>query len=476
MTNRETKGALLGIDLGTSSVKILLRHADGTIVKSKASYASESPDGWWDAVTEALRAIDLSAVCAVGLSSQTGTYIFETASGETHVLGWRDGTGKETLDRIRAAHGTDVFLREIAMPHPPLVSYPIPRLTRLGERYGKLVRVCQPKDVIVERLCGVRVSDVYTWRGLANPHTGKYSAFFLSEIGLSESALPPLKMPTDLAGTVSAAVSKETGLSEGTPVYLGMNDFFASIVGMGITDGGMFDITGTSEHLGVVSGELAADTALVSGPYLSGYVHYGVTASGGASLDFMRTVLGDLTTASMEPEEFLSENPPIYLPYLAGERAPIFDGDARGVFFGLTKRCTRRQMSYAVCEGLAFSLYHIYESMGQKQPCPRVTLSGGAARILLLSQLKAEIFGKEFVMKAESDTSALGAAMAAGIGCGAFRDYADATAVCCRDAQVFTPTGKCREKLLSRYAIYRELYPALKTQMHAFAAMEISDQ
>lgn len=472
MTDRKKMGSVLGIDLGTSSVKILQRYGDGTIVKAKQAYREESPAGWWEAVVSALCTLDLSSVAAVGLSSQTGTYLAQSESGEATVLGWRDGSGKEELSMIREGYPREKFLSEIAMPHPPMVSYPIPRILHLKHRLGTLKSVCQPKDYIVYCLTGAVKTDVYTWRGLADPKTGKYSAYFLREIGVEESVLPPLGRPTDLAGRVTESVADRTGLPVNTPVYLGMNDFFASIVGMGIVGDGMFDITGTSEHLGVVSGAITADTPLVSGPYLDRFVCYGVTGSSGASLDFVRDALGDLPKGQSDPAAFLRNKPPIFLPYLRGERAPIFDADASGVFFGLSGGCTREDMAYAVCEGVAFSLYHIYETMGGRDSADRVTVSGGASGLALLIRIKAELFGKAFVTMRETDTSALGAVLAACVGHGMYPSLASAAKACCAEDRIVTPTGKCREALLSRYAIYKRLYPALKHEMHAFGALE----
>lgn len=464
MTEPRRPGDLLGIDLGTSSCKVLVRHADGSIEKGKATYTEESPDAWWEAVKAALRTVDCRAVTAVGLSAQTGTYV---VNGKD-VIGWRCTEGRETLDRVRSSYTEETFLSEIAMPQPPLVSYPIPRLLYIKERYGTVTSVCQPKDEIVRRLTGNLVSDYYTWRGLADPKTARYSAFFLGELGIDPEVLPPLLSPTSLAGRIHRDVSLETGIPENTEVYLGMNDFYASIVGMGIIDGGTFDITGTSEHLGVIEDTIAHGTPLVSSPYFDRFVQYGVTASGGASLDLVARELGDLPASSDDPAYFLERKPPIYLPYLRGERAPIFDGEATGAFFGMTAGTTREDMAYAVCEGVAFSLYHIYETMGCKNSGDRVTVSGGASRLPLLSRVKAELFGKRFVALAENDTSALGAVMAAGVGGGAFGSYAAAAEECVKDGECFEPSGGLREALMRRYEIYKRLYPILKDEMHAF--------
>ena len=123
--------ALLGIDLGTSSIKVLLRHGDGRIEKAKATYDEISPSGWLHAMKTALRMLDLTAVAAVSLSSQTGTYVVNGRD----VITWSDPAGKEELPRIRGAFSADTFLSEIGMPHPAITSYPLPRLLYIKEHF-----------------------------------------------------------------------------------------------------------------------------------------------------------------------------------------------------------------------------------------------------------------------------------------------------------------------------------------------------
>ena len=205
---------VLGIDLGTSSVKTLLYRADGSVEKSKASYDGEGASAWKDATRRALSMLDCRSVSAVGLSAQTGTYVIDGGD----VIGWRCSDGKDYLDRVRTRYTEACFLREIAMPHPPLLSYPIPRLAMIKDRYGDVGSICQPKDYIVEYLTGARVSDYYTWRGLADPRTKRYSPYFLAELGIDESVLPPLLSPTDLAGRVTETVARETGIPRERPL------------------------------------------------------------------------------------------------------------------------------------------------------------------------------------------------------------------------------------------------------------------
>ena len=428
---------ILGIDLGTSSVKALIVRDGEIIAKAKAGYDEISPEGWYAALCRALRTLDLSRIAAVGLSSQVGTYIIDGRD----VIGWNAPIGREELCELTARYTKADFIREIAMPHPQIISYPLPRLLHITRHYGARA-VCQPKDFLCQKLTGRLVSDPWSWRGLYHPARGM-SDFFLRELGIT-AALPPILPPDAIAGEIHAP---ETGIPDGTPLHIGMNDYYCSLLGMGVTEGDLFDITGTSEHLGSIGPQLYPDTPMVSGPYLHGFVHYGVTASGGPSMDFGMENFG---FTDVDIRRSLDRRAPIFLPYLGGERAPIFDSDARGSFFGISAGCDRRDLAYAVLEGNVFSLYSIYQALGEPA-CRRMLVSGGAAKDPVLGQLKADLFGCPVHALREGDTSALGAAILAG----AERPQGDI---------VCYPPGGLRERLLPRYTIYASLYPALKTK------------
>ena len=449
--------SVLGIDLGTSSVKILQKFQDGTIVKSRSSYESITPEGWWKAICQALAELDLTNVAAISLSSQGGTYIIN----EEDVISWHSNIGMTEVKEIREGYDPELFLREISMVHPNIVSYPIPRVKYIKEHYEQLHSVCQPKDFICEKLTGNRVTDQYSWRGLANLENGAYSSFFLKELGIEEEKLPKMMDYTALAGETKEIALPGKTLPSGIPVYVGLNDYYASLLGMGMQKSGeLFDISGTSEHLGQIEEEINASTSLVSGPYLKNYAHYGVTASSGASIKFGLRLC---EAQEIDLKDMMQGQPPIFLPYLNGERAPIWDTDARGMFFGISENCTSKELAYAAFEGVIFSLYHIYETMG-KLPADRMKISGGAAVFPILNQLKAEMFGIPAAVLEENDTSALGAAMIAAVGAGWYPDFETAIEDCCKIKEMIEPTGEYKEWLEQRFAIYKELYPAVKLQ------------
>ncbi len=451
--------AWLGIDLGTSAVKALCVYADGRVVKSRWAYDSLTPEGWYDAAAKAVKALDTSCVQAVSLSSQVGTYIVNGS----HVLHWNGSEGRNELSALKAKYDAATFLREIGMPHPDIISYPIPRLMHIREKYGENAQVMQPKEYLGVRLTGELFTDVWSWRGLAHGGKGAYSSLFMEEAGSPK--LPLLKGCTDMLGKVTAQAAKETGLCAGTPVYTGLNDFFASLLGMGITEPGMlFDITGTSEHLGILLDEPALETPMVTGPCLRHFVHYGVTASSGASLKFGEGAFGKPDDV---PQKETIRKAPVFLPYVNGERAPIFDSDARGMFFGIEADTTPEMMAYAVREGVVFSLYHIYTAMGMPK-AEKMLVSGGASNDPVLNGLKSELFGMELLTPEETETSALGAAMTAAVGSGAFAGLQEAVWAFCRQKTAEKPRGELRSLLLERFSVYRELYPQVKDTMKKF--------
>ena len=450
--------SVIGIDLGTSSVKILQLFQDKTKSISRASYKEISQEGWWGAICRALAKLELETVEAISLSSQVGTYIVN----DSEVISWNSGIGKEEVSEIKKKYESEIFLKEISMMHPSIVSYPIPRLKYIKKHFKNIESICQPKDFICEKLTGKRVTDQYSWRGLANLDTKCYSTFFLNDLGIDENVLPEMKDYTSFAGVTKELLLGEGRiLKAGIPVYVGLNDYYASLLGMGIRNtGDLFDISGTSEHLGVIENKVKTDTALVSGPYLYENVHYGVTASSGASVKFGLRLLSD---KEIEMDKIRKNQPPIFLPYLNGERAPIWDADAKGVYFGICENCTQEELAYAAMEGVVFSLYQIYESMG----CPEVknmTISGGAAGFPVLNQLKAEMFGIPTQTLEENESSALGASIVAALGAGWYKTLEEATKDLCKIKEIFYPTGGHIEWMQKRYSIYKELYPAVKLQ------------
>lgn len=444
----------VGIDFGTSSVKVLFADENGIRKVVRKPYEGEPPQCWKNALKEALSEGDASEISEIGLSSQVGTYVVN----DKDVIPWNCGVGGCETRQIKEMFSAEKFIEEISMPHPDIVSYPIPRLMYIKNNYEKISSVCQLKDYICEFLTGNYVSDIYSWRGLANLEKGIYSNEFLKFLGISENVLPRLLKPTDCGGKINGEASEYLGIPEGIPVAVGLNDFYSSLLGMGIkSEGDMFDITGTSEHLGIITKTVKKDTKLVSSPYVAGNVLYGVTASSGAAQDMAinRFCGGEYSFEGYEP----NENTPIFLPYQCGERAPIFDADARGVFFGITGNTKEIDFAYSVFEGVVFSLKNISEYFDEDITGKRVVFSGGAAKNDFLNQLKADVLKVKIEVPKELDTSALGA-VASAVAMKNNISIEAAGEKFCRTFKTFLPRkGKNFEK---RFEIYKKLYQNTK--------------
>ena len=453
---------IAGIDLGTSSVKIVCVDQDGNIQKASCRYRENTVDEWLWAIREAFRRLDTQKITAISLSSQVGTYIMED-----ELLSWRASGGEEELKELLETFSTGEFVTEISMIHPSLISYPIPRIHYLQKRTEPdhiPQAICQPKECICRYLTGKNVSDQYSWRGLANQETGKYSQKFLNYLGISDKVLPTLKSPFKTAGRLLEEPANECGLNPGIPVYTGCNDFYASLLGMGIVKpGDCFDVTGTSEHMGMITEKLVWDDQVIASPYLNGYVAYGVTASSGGSLDFG---LRELDLINVSYEKYQNKKKlPIFLPYVNGERAPIYDSQARGVFFGIEADTTREDMAYAVMEGVAFSTWHIMEKLS-KENIRQIICAGGATRNKNLLKLKADLFGVPFVRAKEEDTSGYGACLIGAVGEEWYPDIETAVKnMCSYDSAIIPQENR---KLQDRFQLYKNIYTDLKQEFKEF--------
>lgn len=449
---------IAGIDLGTSSVKVMLASADGVHEKVRVPYEKGGVSGFSHAIKKAFSLLS-GSYDAVALSSQTGTYVINSED----LISWQDKAGTDEIEAVRAAFSREEFIKEIGMAHPGIVSYPVPRLLYIKKHCENVKRVCQLKDEIIKRLTGEYVTDYYTWRGLARD-TG-YSKKLIDYAKADEGLLPLLCSPFDEAGMVTDVGAAEFGIRPGTKVYIGLNDYYAGLIGMGVTESGaFFDITGTSEHIGVISDGIKSCDNMVSSPYFDKYVTYGVTASSGGALSFGGKSFG----ADGEICAHIKNKAPIFLPYLKGMRMPEVNGSARGVFFGISEKTTAEDMAYAVKEGVAFSVYTVYSLLGEGEAVDVLT-AGGAALDGVYTKIKASLFKRNFVTLKENDTSALGACMTALVARGEFKSLKEASGAlvikdkCVKSAEI--------PLLRERYGLFSRLYNSNKANFEEFGRL-----
>ena len=453
----------LGIDIGTSSVKLVLANKNGDVKKSKCPYISNGINAWCYALKTALRDLEkqipLSTVSAIGLSSQVGTYI--TDCGD--VVEWSSSAGEKELKEIKSAISDDEFIKEIGMVHPNLISYPLPRLLYIKRNFKNATAVLMPKELIIRELTDNSVTDTFSQRGICNSLSNRYSEALLSRFNI-DFKLPEIKNPTDIAGYVTKKASSDYGLPYGTPVYVGCNDFYAGLLGMGVLENNTaFELSGTSEHIGIITDDLSVGDN-ISSKYFNGYVTYGGTKASGISCDF---AINNFGLEGLD-ESFKITNQPIFLPYLKGERAPIYNENSKGVFFGISSETTKQDMAYAVLEGVVFSLYHIAENLPQNSLKSIIT-GGGSSMDSLMMKIKAELFGCDIIHTKENDSSALGASIIAMVGSKEFSSFKNAVSSVVQFDKVVKPMGDKKEKLLKRYEIYKKIYLNLINEFEDFS-------
>jgi xylulokinase len=484
---------LLGIDVGTSAVKVGLFATDGRTVSlawrayathtPHPGWAEQMPDDWWtaacSAIREALAETEAEQVAAVGLCGQTPGHALVDASGRAvgPAIIWQDRRAEAEAawlgESVTAQQAQDWVgldgLADSALPPARLLWLQKHR----PDEWARCAAVLQPKDYISLRLTGEFATDPYSAFGLANADTEAYSPALFALLGVEMRLMPPLRSPTAVAGGVTQAASEQTGLPAGTPVVVGTVDAWAEIIGCGgAAPGRAVDIAGTSEVVALVA-DCPPEVQDITGSRLIGNLRWlgGPTQAGGGALrwfaegfypgtDSAESGRLEADAASVQP----GSDGLIFLPYLAGERAPIWDSAARGAFVGLTFRHTRAHCARAVYEGVAFAVRHILALAEQSSglTADAVRVSGGGSRSALWNQIKADVTGKRVLEMEASEAGALGAAMLAAIGTGIHRDHEAATAAMVRAHVAAEPNPDHRLLYELSFARYQSLYAALK--------------
>ena len=343
------------------------------------------------------------------------------------------------------------------------------------EIYDRTHMFLSPNDYLIAKFTGRYVTDymnAHKWHYDIERKT--YSEELLKEIGISKNLLPEVVAPGTYVGNVGKSVTKETGLSLETKVIATTYDAICSFIGSGVLDEGeASDVSGTvtvfrtaSKHKINISGRQIQQI-----PYYEGsmYIVGGSNNLGGGLIEWVKQCYYQneiLPYERMEKdagEASLGSGGVVFLPYLLGERAPIWDSDARGVFFGLERMHTRKEMTRAVFESTGFidlDMIAAIESKGMK--VNTIRLSGGLARLNLISQIKADITGREIQVLSEFETTATGAAMIALYGQGIYHTLQEAADKFVKIRMTIRPDEKNHKKYQELYWLYKEAYHTLK--------------
>ena len=453
------KDLLLGIDLGTSSCKIVAFTRTGEIVKMarksypvfrpRPGFVEQRAEDYWEAVCAILTEWNLESgsiladICSIGVTGQTSTEIFLDQEGKVlyPAITWQDIRAAEEAEIIRSEFSEFDLLGILGSNVPVSASWSASRMLWLSrhepEIAKRVAKLLQPKDYVNFRLTGSYFADPWISKSLAHLRTGEVNPNYLRFLGFSTEVVAARHLPFEKCGVVSPEAASSTGLKAGTSVVCGCSDAPATMMGSGAFErpGIAFNCTGTSEIVGLSCGKMCTAEGLMTIPdHLTGSVTivYGPTQSGSSSLLWLNEkITGQSYQEAVKGAE---SSPPganglLFLPYLNGERAPIWDPAAKGAFLGLTAEHDRDDLSRSVMEGVGFSLRHILSnacSVSDNHP-DVLRISGGGVRDRIWCQIRADITQIPVELLACNEASALGAAMMAGIGAGYWSDTYEAS-------------------------------------------------
>lgn len=488
MTPREVA---LGVDVGTTSVKVGLLDlgATGTeagrMETASVAYpmhrpgpglAEQHPVDWTRALGEAwselASRVGPVAVRSVGICSQVNTHVVvdDGLAPLTPAITWQDLRAAPDAAELDAA----VADRREALwggPFIPDASFSLSRLAWLRRSdpaaYDRARWVLSPKDFVVAALTGEVVTDPISPIGVVGPGDAYLDAV-LDLVPGAAGLVPPLR-PFDAAAGRTLS-GNPAGLPAGIPVAVGTMDAWGSVYGSGlVVPGRAMEVSGTSEIIGVASDRTVPTRGVISFPPVRGlHVHAGPTQAGGDALGWAARVLGlsieqlveEATEARRDPQ------PVLFLPHLAGERAPLWNPDARGVFLGVTTATERRHLALAVLEGVAFAARQLLEACATAADVPLVDLrlSGGGSRSATWNTIKATAHRRSLARLATRDSGVLGAALMGLVAAGVERDIAAAATNRVTIAAIVEPDPDpgAAARLDDLYGIYRDTYRALE--------------
>jgi len=498
---------LLGLDIGTSGVKALLLRTDGTVAATAISkeyplyaprpqWAEQVPEDWWEATKEVLQAVLAKAgakgeeVAAIGLSGQMHGSVFLNEKDEVirPALLWCDQRTGPQCEVITAKLGQETILEELS--NPVLTGFTAPKILWLKDNepanFERVRKILLPKDYIRLKLTGEYATEVSDASGTAlfNVRKRQWSQVVLDKLELDRELLPAVYESPEVSGHVSKSVVSETGLKAGTPVVGGGGDQAAGAVGNGIVEPGIVSSTlGTSGVVFAFADEPFLDPELRVHTFchaVPGKWHVmGVILSAGGAFRWLRDALCSeekslAERSGRDPYEYMNEQAAqapagseglLFLPYLAGERTPYPDPEARGVFSGLTLRHSKPHLMRAVMEGVAFGLrdsFEILKEMGV--PVKRVRASGGGARSELWLKIQASVTGYTHNLVNVDEGGSLGVALLAGVGTGVWDSVEAACKAVVQETEGQAPDPEWQARYEALYPYYRRLYSQLKQE------------
>jgi xylulokinase len=469
----------VGLDVGTSGLKALAVAEDGEIVgraereyglsTPKPGWAEQDPEDWWRATEAALADLGVDEVAGIGLSGQMHGLVALDADEAVlrPAILWNDQRTGAECEEIEERIGLDRLIA--ATGNRALTGFTAPKLLWLEKHepdvHERIAHVLLPKDYVRLRLCGERAIDVADASGtlLFDVAHREWSSEVCEALGVPAEWLP--------RALESPEVSGET--ADGTPVAAGAGDQAAGALGVGVVEAGapLSVVLGTSGVVFCALPEFAADEAARVHAFCHAVPEtwhaMGVMLNAAGALRWLRDALGGGADYAELVEEAAAWEPGVegltFLPYLAGERTPHADPDARGAFSGLSLRHDRGALVRAVLEGVAFGLRDSLDLIAELGPLPdRGRVSGGGGRSEEWLKIVASVLELPLERTAVDEGAAFGAALLGGVAGGLWGSPAEAVEATVRPTATVEPVAEWVEPYREGREVFRALYPALR--------------
>lgn len=492
----------VGIDVSTTASKALVIDMQGNVIASQSHphglstprplWSEQDPDDWWKATSQALRDITAKVpaerIAAIGLTGQMHglTTLDEAGRPLRPAILWNDGRSGPQCQHLTEQIGAQKLWTIIGGRLQS--SFTVTKLVWLRENepeiYRQIRHILLPKDYARYKLSGAFVCDVADGSGISLMDIAKrtWSDELLAAWDIPRSILPELCESIDVSARVSEEAAAQTGLKAGTPIVGGAGDQPAGGVGNGIVEPGQVSLTVGTSGVAFVSartyqpqpnGALQHFCHAIPGAWF----YMGVVLSAGGSY---RWFIDELAQGKSYDElDRMAAGVPrgsgglLFAPYLTGERNPHPDPLARGAFVGLTLRHGLAHMTRSVMEGVAFGMRDNVELLRELGLKPsEAVIGGGAANSPIWRQMMTDIMGIPLYTVNTTEGAALGAAILAAVGVGAYPDVPTACKEIVRKETITDPdpTGVAEYERL--YPLYRDLYPALKDNFAALSGVE----
>lgn len=481
----------IGVDLGTSAVKLLLMEGNGTIknIVSREyplsfphpGWSEQKPEDWWSNVIEGIKELtegfDKSQVAGISFGGQMhGLVILDKDDNVIRpAILWNDGRTQAETDYLNNEIGKDKLVSMTA--NIAFAGFTAPKILWVKnnepENFKKIAKIMLPKDYLAYMLSGTFCSDVSDASGmlLLDVKNRTWSDEMLKICGITKEQLPKLFESYEVVGTLKPEIANELGLKESVKIVAGAGDNAAAAVGTGTVGDGRCNISlGTSGTVFISSKnfEKNENPAIHLFDHADGTYHLMGCMLSAASCNkwWMDEIIATKDYSGEQKgitDEMLGRNHVYFLPYLMGERSPHNNPDARGAFIGMSMDSTRTDMTQAILEGVAFGLrdsVEVARKLGIK--LERTKICGGGAKSPLWKKIIANVMNLKVDVIESEEGPGYGGAILAAVACGEYASVEEATSKLVKVIDTVEPDPAIAARYEEQYRKFVRMYPALK--------------